>query len=110
MKSNWAIFTAALAALIVSSVASATDGIRLAYRAQELETAEGRAALLERIEGKARSECRIVPILPPHYVSARTACEATIIGDLVAKIDDVRLYADARDRLDRHQQVVVSAN
>lgn len=110
MKMNRAMFAAVLAALAVLSPVLAADEIRFAYRTQELETPEGRSALLERIEGKARGECRAVPILPPHYMSARTACEGKIIGDLVAKIDDVRLYADARDRLDRHQQVVVSAN
>lgn len=110
MKSNRAMFAAVLAALTVSSSALAADDIRFAYRTQELETPEGRTALLERIEGKARSECRTVPMLPPHYGSARTACEGTIIGELVAKIDDARLYAAARDRLDRHHQLTLSAN
>jgi UrcA family protein len=108
MKLNRAMFATVIAALTALSPALAADDMRFAYRTQELETPEGRTALLERIEGKARSECRIVPILPPHYGSARTACEGSIFGELVAKIDDARLNTAARDRLDRHQQLMVT--
>mgnify|MGYP005842136231 CR=1 FL=1 len=108
MLSNQAVHVAVFAAATVISSALLADDIRFAYRTDELETSEGRAALIGRMERKARRECRSVSILPPHYESARTACEETMIADLVVRIDDARLRADARARFDRDYALTLS--
>lgn len=75
------------------------DEVRFSYGAHELETAEKLGALLQRIERSARQACRKEPVLPPHYGSARAACETRLVTEIVSGIDDSRLYVVARQEL-----------
>lgn len=87
----------ALAAATLSPALA--DEVRFSYRAHELETPEKLGALLQRIERTARQACRKEPVLPPHYGSARAACETGLITDIVSGIDDSRLYVVVRQEL-----------
>ncbi len=98
MKGPRLVLACTLAAAALSPALAGAD-VRFPYRTLELETPEGVEALLERIERTAQRACRTEPILPPHYGRARAMCEKTLITDIVAGIDDSRLYVAARQKL-----------
>lgn len=85
----------ALAAMTLSSALA--DDVRFSYRAHELETPGKLEALIERIDRTAQQACRTEPVLPPHYWSARAACEMRLITAIVSRIDDSRLYVAVRE-------------
>jgi UrcA family protein len=87
--------------LAATSVSYAlADDIRFAYQVHELDTPAKLEALLERIERTARQACRTEAVLPPHYGSARAACETNLMTKMVSAIDDPRLYVAAQQKLD----------
>lgn len=91
------ILACALAAATLSSALA--DDVRFSYRAHELETPEKLEALLQRIERTAQQACRNETVLPPHYGSARAACETGLITEIVSGIGDSRLYVAVRQEL-----------
>lgn len=74
---------------------------RFAYQGYQLETAEGRAILLNRIDGQAERFCRSGGRTPVYLMRSVKACEAEIASEVVRRIDDSRLSAqfDSADRL-----------
>ncbi|MBY0422971.1 MAG: UrcA family protein [Parvularculaceae bacterium] len=92
MLRSFIIIAAAAAAL--SGVANA-GGYRFSYNAWELQSAEGRAAVLDRIEWTARTTCRTEMYQSPQMTAAANRCASSVAKSLVGQIGDQRLAEQA---------------
>ncbi len=89
--------TYAIALLIASSFSmSATpaqaffnDDVVFRYKAAELATSDGRAALLKRMKGEVRAACRAGSL----FFMSDDACQVDVEKQLVAAINDSLLLA-----------------
>lgn len=66
---------------------------RFAYQGYQLETAQGRAVLLDRLDSQAARFCGSGRRAPIYVMRAAKACEAEIASEVVRRIDDSRLSA-----------------
>lgn len=93
----------AIAALSVSAVAfsakgaEARDTLSFPYEPHEISTAEGAAALLQRIETYARGQCRLVMDTGARNPKFKT-CADDMVKQLITTIDSPHLHRAARGK------------
>ena len=91
----------AIATLYVITVAFSAQGVereesvRFPYAPHEVSTPEGAAALLQRIETYAQSECRLIKDRSVPNPKSKE-CAADMVKQLVASIDSPLLHRAAR--------------
>lgn len=71
------------------------DSVRFPYAPHETSTAEGAAALLQRIETYAQSQCRLITERSVPNPKSKE-CAADLVKQLVASIDSPLLHRAAR--------------
>lgn len=72
---------------------------RFDFRAYELETAGGRAALIKRLDNAAKSYCGVRHATGIQQTQVSKICLVTVMDEVVRQIDDARitaLYEDTR--------------
>lgn len=84
---------AAFTSLIVAAPAANASNYEFAYHPYELETAGGRLALYERIHRLSERVCGDNRSREMWRNRDRKECRDEVVMDLLAKIDDSRLYA-----------------
>jgi UrcA family protein len=93
----------AIAALSFSAVASSAQEAReretlsFPYEPHEIGTVEGAAALLQRIETYARSQCRLITDTGAGNPKSK-ACADDMVKQLIATIDSPHLHRAARGK------------
>ena len=93
----------AIPALSVSAFAFSAQGagerdtVSSPYDPHEISTAEGAAALLQRIETYARSQCRLITDTGARNPKSK-ACADDMVKQLIAAIDSPHLHRAARGK------------
>jgi UrcA family protein len=93
----------AIVALSVSAVSFSAQGagerdtVSFPYEPHEISTAEGAAALLQRIETYARSQCRLITDTGAGNPQSK-ACADDMVKQLIATIDSPHLHRAARGK------------
>lgn len=93
----------AIAALFVTTFAFSAEGaeqgdtVRFPYEPHETSTAEGAAALLQRIETYAQNQCRLITERGVRNPKSKE-CAEDMVKQLVASIDSPHLHRAARGK------------
>ena len=104
LKTVTAAACAAIAAIAVTAPAHA-DVVNFGYTKSELETARGAANVYARMKRRAHSLCAVNGRQPLAIRRWEDRCEADLVEDFLAGIDDARLnqlHAAAQDARRRH--------
>lgn len=86
-----ALIAISAAALATPAFAASPDRIQLRYNTAELSTATGASKLYDRIQDEARQACSDNTTRPLRVKVLIERCEAQLVEDWVAQIDDARL-------------------
>ena len=86
------LIVASVAVAVAASAAQASD-FQFRYASWELESAGGRAAVMDRITDKAERVCSSLSYIALYKESAVSRCEAGVTRELVDRIGDPRLAA-----------------
>lgn len=87
------IFAVAVGVIAGCAIPAQAKDLRFGYYAYELESAEGRRHLLERLESRVARFCGVGGVMSLHAKQDAARCRDEMTEELVGKFGDARLVA-----------------